>query len=489
MSENHDAKIEYVDVVIVGGGIAGVAIAEFLSRHSHLSIRVLESAPQLGTQASGKLEGWFHTGALYAGQDDAQTFINCVNSLEDLINFYSPYFPERCNFSLQSTNSSIFRPATIPQSQGWFSADSVYLIHPQADAPEIRHSRLKSDAVQLEIQRNRVLGRLEVAYGQEYNWQQAGQCLAPTYAQVEDYDGINCSLHQANASIVQLCQRFDRSFGLEPSYYDILGTVDCSMNTSTILQDLVASALHHEVTFETGIAMDQLLIDQYGSIRIKSLLYQDSKGDRKRLKANLFIFTVGSGFAPFLKDLQIRARLKRSRSAMVVAEPALIETNFVRMSTKQRFHFNHFFQRRQMSERSLQYSLLADSGYVNHEADDAVDIEPILEAAERYFGKDKLYHRQLFSYECVKTEFISEEEQKRRYSYWIESNANSNYLCVLPGKFSFFPTVAYQTYQKIKDIFPFDQSMPKGTFNAPHHIQEMAKKLVAESYPVSLLQK
>ena len=93
-----------------------MAIAEFLARHSHLSIRVLESSPQLGTQASGKLEGWFHTGALYAGQDDAQTFINCVNSLEDLINFYSPYFPGRCNFSLQSTNPSTFRPATTPQS-------------------------------------------------------------------------------------------------------------------------------------------------------------------------------------------------------------------------------------------------------------------------------------------------------------------------------------------------------------------------------------
>ena len=99
--------------------------------------------------------------------------------------------------------------------------------------------------------------------------------------------------------------------------------------------------------------------------------------------------------------------------------------------------------------------MLANSGYMRDEDPEEVDIEPILELAERYFGKEKLYDRQLFSYECMKTEFISEEEQKRRYSYWIESNPQSNYLCVLPGKFSFFPTVAYQAYQRIKTLINF----------------------------------
>lgn len=72
-------------VVIIGGGIAGIAIAEFLARNCGLSIKLLEQAAELGTGASGKLEGWFHTGALYSGHDDAQTFMNCVNSLEELI--------------------------------------------------------------------------------------------------------------------------------------------------------------------------------------------------------------------------------------------------------------------------------------------------------------------------------------------------------------------------------------------------------------------
>ena len=480
------SEIEYVDVVVVGGGIAGVAIAEFLARHSNLSIKLLEKAPQLGTLASGKLEGWYHTGALYSGQDDAQTFINCVNGLEDLINLYSPYFKEQCNVNLVEKNTNFFSPNICPNSKGWFNDAPVYLIHPQEDAPEIRSSRLKSDAIQINIQRNRVLGRLEVAYGKQHNWLVNDQCLAPTYKQVENYEKLDCSLKDSTEIIRNLCSQFDESYNMAPSNYDFIKTLDCSMHTSRILQDLVGSCLSRGVTFETGIKINKLLIDGYGKLRIKSLLCETQEGRSKRLKAKLFIFAVGEGFEPFLKDLQVRAKLKRSRSAMVVAYPALVDTNFVRMSTKTRFHFNHFVQQRELGHEKYIYSLLADSGYANDDSNDGVDIEPILESAERYFGKEKLYSRQLYSYECVKTEFISQEEQKRRYSYWIESDEDSNYMCVLPGKFSFFPTFAYQAYQRIKTLLDFEETQPKYAFQSNLNLETKANQLVAESYPMHI---
>jgi hypothetical protein len=133
------------------------------------------------------------------------------------------------------------------------------------------------------------------------------------------------------------------------------------------------------------------------------------------------------------------------------------------------------------------YSMLANSGYTNDDSSHEVDIEPILDSAQRYFGKDKLYRRNLFSYECVKTEFISEEEQKRRYSYWIESRPNSNYMCVLPGKFSFFPTVAFQAYQRIKTLIDFEEYIPPSSFKPNTKAEQEAVRLVAESYPVQIL--
>ena len=490
MTKIEVSQIEYVDVIVIGGGIAGISIAEFLARHSRLSIKVLDSAPQLGTFASGKLEGWFHTGALYSGHDDAQTFINCVNSLEDLINLYSSYFSEECNIALRETKPNFFTPAVIPNSKGWFNDRPVYLIHPRKNSPEIGLSGLKSDSVYLEIQRNRVLGRLETAYGQQHNWLQNGSCVAPIYAQVEGYEGLDCSLRYSMESIDDLCRRFDNSYSLENSSYEVIKTLDCSMNTTGIMRTLVTSALERGVTFETGVTIDKLLIDSYGKIQIKSLLCRTQNGFPKRLKARLFVFAVGKGFEPFLSDLQVLAKLKRSRSAMVVAQPALTDTNFVRMSTKRKFHFNHFLHNCEVGGEKFVYSILADSSYTNDDLvnqEYEVDIEPILDSAERYFGKDKLYSRNLFSYECVKTEFISQEEQKRRYSYWIESNPNSNYLCVLPGKFSFFPTVAFQCYRRIKSLIYFEEYVEKTTFVPDVKVIEEANKLIADSYPMKII--
>lgn len=175
---------------------------------------------------------------------------------------------------------------------------------------------------------------------------------------------------------------------------------------------------------------------------------------------------------------------------MIVAYPAVCDQNFVRMSTKNPYHFNHFLQRASLPSQPhpLPYSMLANSGY-RPDSDDAVtDIEPLLDSAERYFGAETLYSRQLWSYDCVKTEFISDDEQKRRYSYWIEADPRSNYLCVLPGKFSFFPTVAVQTFQRLKTLLDVaERTPPRGSINWEQQRQD-ADQLVALPYPHQLLE-
>jgi hypothetical protein len=256
------------------------------------------------------------------------------------------------------------------------------------------------------------------------------------------------------------------------------------------MRDLVASGISKGVEFETGINIESVVIDQFGSIRIKSLIYRDPHGVMHHLKARFFIFAVGPGFKTLLQQLHIRVRLKRSKSAMVIASPALSTINFARMSIKDKFHFNHLVHQANNKKNCVPYSMIANSAFSRDEPNveqDVLDVDHLLDAAERYFGKREVYSRKLYFYDCVKTEFLSEEEEKRRYSYWIECNGNSNYMSVLPGKFSFFPTVAYQTYLKVKEILELKEINDRTNYILDEKAELEASSLVADHYPVRIL--
>jgi len=63
----------------------------------------------------------------------------------------------------------------------------------------------------------------------------------------------------------------------------------------------------------------------------------------------------------------------------------------------------------------------------------------------------------LHSYDCLKTEFISAMKMKSAATP-TGSSAKGNAVCVLPGKFSFFATVAYQSYWEIKNMIGFKEA-------------------------------
>jgi hypothetical protein len=175
---------------------------------------------------------------------------------------------------------------------------------------------------------------------------------------------------------------------------------------------------------------------------------------------------------------------------MVVAHPALARQNFARTSIKPKFHFNHLVQHGVGNHGPFQFSMLANSSFADHDAplvEKVADIDAILESAERYFGRETLQTRKLYTYECAKTELLCDEEEKRRYSYWIEHSGDSNYIGVLPGKFSFFPTVAYQTYLRIKELLHLDAVVSRPRYHAHPAYEQRARELVADPYAVQIL--
>jgi phytoene dehydrogenase-like protein len=99
------------DFAVVGGGIAGLAIAELLQR-SGVSVGLFEKNQTLCGEASAEQQGWFHTGALYAALPENFFCRTMVGNLDDLVDYYSG-FPNM-NLRIDKHISSV-------SQHGWFS--------------------------------------------------------------------------------------------------------------------------------------------------------------------------------------------------------------------------------------------------------------------------------------------------------------------------------------------------------------------------------
>ena len=109
-------KLEY-DWIIVGGGVAGISIAEILSRNG-LKIWLLEKEKYLGSRLTGVFQEWFHTGLLYSIQNDSHyTSKYLLGAIDDMFSYYSDYqkmniIPGFKGFSLEK--------------DGWFMNNPMY---------------------------------------------------------------------------------------------------------------------------------------------------------------------------------------------------------------------------------------------------------------------------------------------------------------------------------------------------------------------------
>lgn len=99
------------DFLVLGGGIAGLAIAELLQR-SGACVVLIEKNDTLCSEASAEQQGWFHTGAFYAGVRSSSSCRTLVNNLDDLIDCYSA-FP--------NMNLRVDKHIHTADREGWFS--------------------------------------------------------------------------------------------------------------------------------------------------------------------------------------------------------------------------------------------------------------------------------------------------------------------------------------------------------------------------------
>ena len=66
---------------VIGSGIAGLSIAEILSRNGY-KVTILESQDKIGGEASLATQKWYHTGWLYAPLLNKAAMMGCYKALQ-----------------------------------------------------------------------------------------------------------------------------------------------------------------------------------------------------------------------------------------------------------------------------------------------------------------------------------------------------------------------------------------------------------------------
>ena len=106
------------DWIVVGGGIAGISIAEILTREGH-SVALIEKNKKLSSVATKEFHEWVHTGSLYTlVKDQMKTLKYILGSLDDLLEFYSSFK----NMNLMPSEKGLH----INQNKnGWFNKNYI----------------------------------------------------------------------------------------------------------------------------------------------------------------------------------------------------------------------------------------------------------------------------------------------------------------------------------------------------------------------------
>ena len=105
------------DWVVVGGGAAGISVAEILSRLG-LKVILLEKNAKLAAETSGVFHEWLHTGSLYTlVPDNLKTTKYLLGAIDDLFEYYSGYG----QMNMVGTEQGL-----SVKSKGWFNDDHIY---------------------------------------------------------------------------------------------------------------------------------------------------------------------------------------------------------------------------------------------------------------------------------------------------------------------------------------------------------------------------
>lgn len=415
------ASAQY-DYAVVGGGIAGLAIAEIFAR-SGFRIVLVERNAKLCEEASASQHGWFHFGSLYSIFPQNQFLRTMVGGVEDLMDFYAD-FPGM-NITVTAEGRLAF-----PQSDGaWFRDEPIEYIVAARNDPDFdmrsydgvrNYSRKLFFLLAWELAIKQFISRHQRFH--KHDW--AGAVPASQWiprAGFKDY----------SRAVISKPDHPGINLDID-THFRIIG-YDRPMRADVIISDLVRGLIGAGGVITTATEVEG--IDRVGRV---SRLHVKGGGV---IEAGTVIVAAGKWLGRFLsrsEDVKVLA------SPLLVAYPAVTERNFVRLTPfveRTVNHLHHEIDRRR-------YSVIG-GGYFADPSDAAAlarATDKLLEMARGVFPR-LAQAEMLETYLGYKTE-IAPQSGERNYQYFVRELTDGVHA-VVPGKFSLAFSLAVNTFKKL----------------------------------------
>lgn len=261
------------NVLIIGAGITGLAIAERLSREAKrwgrsLQICLLEREQRLGSISSSGLEGWYHTGALYSKADNPQTFANCLNALEDLFNWYgfddAFLYRRHCNVErrLEFKEWVPHLGVKVEEQQKWFEGTIFYLLSDEPEGDSLPLDRRRWENVRESIKQRILHTFWDLPWGDERHSSAPFIQETPFYVLASDLE-VGAVKQRVEALFEAELQAFKQVTAnlLQNSIQtQVLPSKDVVMQTKAVLEDLRDAAMCNGVRVVAGAELKSVIV-------------------------------------------------------------------------------------------------------------------------------------------------------------------------------------------------------------------------------------
>ena len=392
------------DYLIVGGGIAGLSIAETISRYNK-SVLIIEKNKQIGSEASSKHQNWFHVGSLYAILNDFKYMGSAFENLKIIREHYKDF--ENNNLNLREGEISF-------KKKGWFNKKKInYLVTSRNDKYFKKFDFLKkiSEIIKWEFKIKKFIIRHNSL--SKYNWKSSINFF-------NNKNLFNYSRKKIKKGLIK------NTYFDEKTHFTLEG-FDTTMNSNLIMNDLfkIFQKNNGEVLVNSEVI----------KIQKNKVLLKDGRS----LQGNKIILANSKNINTLLNKNIVKTKI----SPIAILKPSLELENFARLSPDNSETFNHLSQ----IENGDDISIIADGAYSN-ENDDLMIKENEKKLKEKIINNIYVKNNDLHIYSSHKTEFVDTNNEKRNYLFNI-IEIEKNIIIAIPGKFSLCFSLAH----KFKELY------------------------------------